>query len=280
MANQKNFKQAPLPFVGQKRQFLKHFEQVLNDNIPGNGEGWIIIDAFGGSGLLSHTAKQLKPEARVIYNDFDGYAERLEHIDDINTLRKQLYAAVGNATQKNKRMTKECKAECVRIIQEFDGYKDLNSLASWLLFSGNQVSTFEELFSKDFWHCIRQSDYPKANGYLEGVEVIRESFHTPLPKYSDNPKVLFVLDPPYLCTKQESYKQARYFDLIDFLRLIHLTRSPYLFFSSTKSEFIRFIDAMIDDKWDNWQMFDGYQRITLQTNASYSGRYEDNLVYK
>ncbi|OOF83464.1 hypothetical protein BKG93_09925 [Rodentibacter ratti] len=280
MANQKNFKQAPLPFVGQKRQFLKHFEQVLNDNIPGNGEGWIIIDAFGGSGLLSHTAKQLKPEARVIYNDFDGYAERLAHIDDINALRTQLYAAVGNATQKNKRMTKECKAECVRIIQEFDGYKDLNSLASWLLFSGNQVSTLDELFSKDFWHCIRQSDYPQANGYLKDVEIIKESFHTLLPRYSDNPKALFVLDPPYLCTKQESYKQARYFDLIDFLRLIHLTRPPYLFFSSTKSEFIRFIDAMIDDKWDNWQVFEGYQRITLQTNANYNSRYEDNLVYK
>lgn len=280
MANQKNFKQAPLPFVGQKRQFLKYFEQVLNDNIPGNGEGWIIIDAFGGSGLLSHTAKQLKPEARVIYNDFDGYAERLAHIDDINTLRKQLYAAVGNATQKNKRMTKECKAECVRIIQEFDGYKDLNSLASWLLFSGNQVSTLDELFSKDFWHCIRQSDYPQANGYLKDVEIIKESFHTLLPRYSDNPKALFVLDPPYLCTRQESYKQATYFDLIDFLRLIHLTRPPYLFFSSTKSEFIRFIDAMIDDKWDNWQVFEDYQRITLQTNANYNGRYEDNMVYK
>ncbi|OOF65117.1 hypothetical protein [Rodentibacter sp. Ppn85] len=280
MANRTIFKQAPLPFVGQKRQFLKHFEQVLNDNIPGNGDGWIIIDAFGGSGLLSHTAKQLKPEARVIYNDFDGYAERLAHIDDINALRTQLYAAVDNATQKNKRMTKECKAECVRIIQEFDGYKDLNSLASWLLFSGNQVSTLDELFSKDFWHCIRQSDYPKANGYLEGVEVIQESFHTLLPRHSDNPKALFVLDPPYLCTKQESYKQATYFDLIDFLRLIHLTRPPYLFFSSTKSEFIRFIDAMIEDKWDNWQVFEGYQRITLQTNANYNGRYEDNLVYK
>lgn len=280
MANQKNFKQAPLPFVGQKRQFLKHFEKVLNDNIPGNGDGWIIIDAFGGSGLLSHTAKQLKPEARVIYNDFDGYAERLAHIDDINTLRKQLYAAVDNATQKNKRMTKECKTECVKIIQKFDGYKDLNSLASWLLFSGNQISTLDELFSKDFWHCIRQSDYPKANGYLEGIEVIQESFHTLLPRHSDNPKALFVLDPPYLCTKQESYKQATYFDLIDFLRLIHLTRPPYLFFSSTKSEFIRFIDAMIDDKWDNWQVFEGYQRITLQTNANYNGRYEDNLVYK
>ncbi|OOF46957.1 hypothetical protein BKK52_10630 [Rodentibacter trehalosifermentans] len=280
MANQKIFKQAPLPFVGQKRQFLKHFEQVLNDNIPGNGDGWIIIDAFGGSGLLSHTAKQLKPKAHVIYNDFDGYAERLAHIDDINALRSQLYATVDNATPKNKRMTKECKAKCVKIIQEFDGYKDLNSLASWLLFSGNQVSTLDELFSKDFWHCIRQSDYPKANGYLEGVEVIRESFHTLLPKHSDNPKALFVLDPPYLCTKQESYKQARYFDLVDFLRLIHLTRPPYLFFSSTKSEFIRFIDAMVSDKWDNWQAFEEYQRITLQTNANYNGRYEDNMVYK
>ncbi|OOF43442.1 hypothetical protein BKK51_11410, partial [Rodentibacter trehalosifermentans] len=257
-----------------------HFEQVLNDNIPGNGENWVIINAFGGSGLLSHTAKQLKPEAHVIYNDFDGYAERLKHIDDINALRSQLYFAVSNAVPKDKRMTKECKAECVKIIQEFDGYKDLNSLASWLLFSGNQVSTLDELFGKDFWHSIRQSDYPQADGYLDGVEVVQESFHSLLPKHSNNPKALFVLDPPYLCTKQESYKQATFFDLIDFLRLIHLTRPPYLFFSSTKSEFIRFIDAMIEDKWDNWQAFEEYQRITLQTNASYNGRYEDNMVYK
>lgn len=98
--NSIKFKQAPLPFVGQKRMFLKHFEEVLNGNIKNDGEGWTIIDTFGGSGLLSHVAKQLKPKARVIYNDFDGYAERLAHIDDINALRAQLYAVVGNATQK------------------------------------------------------------------------------------------------------------------------------------------------------------------------------------
>lgn len=280
MANQKIFRQAPLPFVGQKRQFLKHFEQVLNDNIPGNGDGWIIIDAFGGSGLLSHTAKQLKPEARVIYNDFDRYADRLKHISDINRLRAILYQSVDGIIAKDKRLDKQIKKEIINKINDFKGFKDLNSLSSWLLFSGTQVSTFDELFSKDFWHCIRQSDYPQADGYLDGVEVIQESFHTLLPKHSDNPKALFVLDPPYLCTKQESYKQATYFDLVDFLRLIHLTRPPYLFFSSTKSEFIRFIDAMIDDKWDNWQAFDKYERITLQTSASYNGKYEDNLVYK
>lgn len=239
--------------------FLKHFETVLNENIEGDDEGWTIIDTFGGSGLLSHAVKRLKPKARVIYNDFDGYAERLAHIDDINALRAKFYVAVGNATPKNKKLSKQLQAECIRIIQEFDGYKDLNSLASWLLFSGRQVATIEELFKKDFWHCVRQSDYPNADGYLDGVEVIRESFHTLLPKFSDNQKALFVLDPPYLCTRQESYKQATYFDLIDFLRLVHITRPPYIFFSSTKSEFVRFIEYIVDDKVNNWQSFNNAQ---------------------
>ena len=44
------FKQAPLPFVGQKRMFLKHFETILNENIKDDGEGWTIIDTFGASG--------------------------------------------------------------------------------------------------------------------------------------------------------------------------------------------------------------------------------------
>ena len=33
MANQNTFKQAPLPFIGQKRMFLKQFEQILNENL-------------------------------------------------------------------------------------------------------------------------------------------------------------------------------------------------------------------------------------------------------
>lgn len=151
MGNQKIFKQAPLPFVGQKRQFLKHFEQVLNDNIPGNGEGWTIIDVFGGSGLLSHTAKQLKPEARVIYNDFDRYADRLKHISDINRLREILYQSVDGIIAKKERLSKQIKKEIINKINDFKGFKDLNSLSSWLLFSGTQVSTFDELFSKDFF---------------------------------------------------------------------------------------------------------------------------------
>ncbi|WP_423972352.1 hypothetical protein [Glaesserella parasuis] len=258
--------------------FLQHFGKLL-ENIPNDGEGWTIVDVFGGSGLLSHTAKQLKPQARVIYNDFDHYAERLRYIPDINQLRQQLAVALADCP-KGKRLDKTKKLQLIGIIEAFKGYKDPHILCSWLLFSGQQVKNLEELYAQDFWHCLRQSDYPSADGYLEGVEIVCESFHQLVPCFSGKEKVLLVLDPPYLCTKQESYKQATYFDLIDFLRLINLTKPPYIFFSSTKSEFIRFIEYMQEDKVDNWQAFDGAKRIVINTSTSYSGKYEDNLVYK
>ena len=280
MANKKTFKQAPLPFIGQKRMFLKHVEIVLNKHIDGEGEGWTIVDVFGGSGLLSHTAKQLKPKATVIYNDFDGYAERLNHIDDINRLRQIIFNYLHGIIPKNGRLSKEIKAEIINKINDFKGYKDLNCLASWLLFSGQQVGSIEALFAKDFWHCVRQSDYPTAEGYLDGIEVISESFHKLIPRYQNQEKVLLLLDPPYLCTRQESYKQATYFDLIDFLRLINLTKPPYIFFSSTKSEFIRYLDYMQESKTDNWESFEGYERIVVKASASKDGIYEDNMIYK
>lgn len=127
---------------------------------------------------------------------------------------------------------------------------------------------------------FRQTDYPEAEDYLEGIEVVCESFHTLLPKFQHDSKTLFVLDPPYLCTRQDSYKQATYFDLIDFLRLIHLTRPPYIFFSSTKSEFVRFVEYMQEVKMDNWQSFEGAQREVVKATLNYQVRYEDNLVFK
>ncbi|MEG9490015.1 DNA adenine methylase [Mannheimia indoligenes] len=274
------FKQAPLPFIGQKRMFLTQFIQILNDNIEGDGEGWTIIDVFGGSGLLAHTAKHKKPLARVIYNDFDGYAERIKHIKEINQLRQEIFQIVNGIIPRNKRISKEVKAEIISKINGFKGFIDLNCLSSWLLFSSNQVSSLDAFFKLNFWNCVRQSDYPEAEEYLNGLEVIRESFHTLLPKYQNKPKVLLLLDPPYLCTKQESYKQENYFDLIDFLRLIGLTKPPYIFFSSTKSEFVRFIDFMVSNKNDNWQAFDGAERIVVNASVNYHGRYEDNMVYK
>lgn len=275
----RQFNQAPLPFIGQKRMFLKQFKAVLNQMIDNDGEGWTIVDAFGGSGLLSHTAKQLKPKAKVIYNDFDGYAERLKHIDDINHLRQQLSDLLADYPRR-KRLDIAMRHKIIDVIESFDGYKDPHILCAWLLFSGQQVKSVDELYRHGFYNCVRQSDYPTADGYLDGIEVVHESFSALLPQFSDDKRVIFVLDPPYLCTHQASYKQDGYFDLINFLGLIRLTRPPYIFFSSTKSEFVRFVDWLIATKGDNWQSFIDYKRIIVQTSTSYSGKYEDNLIYR
>lgn len=77
------FNQSPLPFQGQKRRFLKLFKQHLND-FPEKG---IYIDLFGGSGLLSHVVKQIYPDARVVWNDYDDFQTRLNNVNMTNGIR-------------------------------------------------------------------------------------------------------------------------------------------------------------------------------------------------
>jgi len=80
------FTTAPLPFVGQKRRFVKEFKNALE----GCPAGATYVDLFGGSGLLAHQVKNLYPDANVIYNDFDGYTERIRNIGNTNKLLQDL----------------------------------------------------------------------------------------------------------------------------------------------------------------------------------------------
>lgn len=276
----KLFNKAPLPFVGQKRMFLRHFKAILEKHIPSDGEGWEIVDVFGGSGLLAHTAKQLKPKAKVIYNDFDNYCGRLANVADTNRLRGILCALIGqNKTEVKGRLSDELNAEVIRAIEAFDGYKDLDSISSWLLFSGRFAGSFAELYKHGFYNRVPLIDYC-VEGYLYGVETVRHSFEELLMQYQEKPNALLILDPPYITTRHNMYKMDNYFDLINFLQLIHLTRPPYIFFSSTKSEFPRFMEYICAKKKDNYQAFENAQRITVKAVASYAIQYEDNLVYK
>ena len=50
------------------------FMAVSYTHLP---ESTVFVDLFGGSGLLSHITKRCKPEATVIYNDFDNYHKQM-----------------------------------------------------------------------------------------------------------------------------------------------------------------------------------------------------------
>ena len=193
----KTYTQAPLPFTGQKRRFVTPFKALLNAHIPGDGADWTILDAFGGSGLLAHVAKRTKPAARVIYNDYDGYVERLAHIADTNRLR-HILGSMTSHLPRNKPIPPVEREYVRQAIRDFDGYRDLDCLASWLLFSGKQAPDLDWLLRTDLYHVLRRSDYPLADDYLQGLEIVREDYTTLLPQYIDNPRCLLVLDPPYV----------------------------------------------------------------------------------
>ena len=76
---------APLPFPGQKRRFAGGYREFL-DSVKGAS---VFVDLFGGSGLLSHITKRERPDALVVYNDFDNYRQRLGHIPRTNSLLRR-----------------------------------------------------------------------------------------------------------------------------------------------------------------------------------------------
>lgn len=55
----KRFSSSPLPFRGSKRYYVKRFREVLAQA----QDVEVIIDLFGGSGLLSRVAKDMLPNS-------------------------------------------------------------------------------------------------------------------------------------------------------------------------------------------------------------------------
>ncbi|WP_019672324.1 DNA adenine methylase [Psychrobacter lutiphocae] len=243
MDNQKPklFSKAPLPFVGQKRNFLKAFRSVITDNIINEGCGWTIIDVFGGSGLLANNAKHLLPNARVIYNDFDNYSNRLSNLADTNRLLILLTDVLSNSPR-GKKISDRVKAKVKDTVNNFDGFIDLQTLSTWLLFSGKQVGTLDELWQHTMYNTIRRTQYEIADNYLDGIELTSVPFEILMSQYKTSDKTLFILDPPYVSTKQGAYALDEYFGMVQFLRLMSLTRPPYIMFSSTRSELLSYID--------------------------------------
>ncbi|WP_228442169.1 DNA adenine methylase [Chryseobacterium nematophagum] len=118
----KNYTQAPLPFQGQKRRFLKQFKEALKEFSPTA----TYVDLFGGSGLLSHTVKNVYPDANVIYNDFDNYCQRLENIDKTNALLSDIRKICIDNTSgvQKEKLSNELHREIINRIDKEDAFVD------------------------------------------------------------------------------------------------------------------------------------------------------------
>jgi site-specific DNA-adenine methylase len=273
----KRFTQAPLPFQGQKRRFLKQFEGIVQ-TLPDDA---VFVDLFGGSGLLSHTVKRIKPEATVVYNDYDNFSERLHRVNEtnllLNLIRKRL-----EACERNKKVPAVVRLQIIEDIEAHEakyGFVDYISVSSSILFSGKYATNIDELKKHTFYNVIRASDYV-VDSYLDGVIIVSDDYRAIFEKYKNTPGVIFFVDPPYLSTDVTSYKN--YWKLSDYLNVLDvLNGTRYFYFTSNKSSIIELCEWMETRSSDlSVNPFYGSTTLTVAGSVNYNAKYDDIMLYK
>ena len=271
----KTFTTAPLPFMGQKRKFLKPFKAALK-KYPANGT---YVDLFGGSGLLAHTVKKYFPDAKVIYNDYDNYRERIEAIEQTNELIAKLKVLVGDCP-KDKRIPENIKKkvlQAVKLHEEEYGYVDYITLSSSLLFSMKYVLNYEDLAKGTLYNCIRLNAY-NSDGYLDGLEIVQDDYKVLFDRYQNERDVVFLIDPPYLQTQSTTYKN--YWSLSDYLDVLTiLDGQSYFYFTSNKSSIIELCD-WVGSRSLTSNPFADAERAEMNATMNYNASYTDIMLFK
>lgn len=269
----KTYSTPPLPFRGNKRYFVKEFRQVLQ-NLK---DIEVVVDLFGGSGLLSRAAKDVLPHARVIYNDFDNYTQRVENIERTSEILDLIRPFV-EGVETLKRVPDEKRKKILDVLseQEKKGFVDYITLASSLLFSGQFATSLETLSKHPFYNSVRQSPF-SAEGYLDGLEITCKDFRELFDEYKDMGNVLFLLDPPYLQTDMDSYHNSDFWTLGETLDVVRMMMgSRFIFFTSDKSD----IPELLDWLCDNTSGFDFVKKAEIHKRTNYSDKihhYEDYM---
>lgn len=235
----KKFVNAPLPFQGQKRRFVKQLEEMAERQ----KKGAVFVDLFGGSGLVSHVIKRARPDCRVVWNDYDHYSERLANIGRTNEMLRALRPIVADVPRKL-RIDEPVRSRVIAEVKRWHdtGYVDWFSLSSNLLFTMNYVHGFEEFSKETLYNRIRLEDY-NGEGYLEGVEVVSMDYRELFERFRLVPEVVFILDPPYLSTDCGIYRSDSYWRLADYLDVLKcLQGTRFVYFTSSKSTIVELAD--------------------------------------
>lgn len=166
----------------------------------------------------------------------------------------------------------ECVAEEAKT-----GFVDYITLSTSLLFSGKYATSFDELAKGGFYNMVRQSDY-SADGYLDGVEIVKQDYRELFEQFKDMQGAVFFVDPPYLSTDVKAYKC--YWGLADYLDVLKVLQGKsYVYFTSNKSQIIELIDWFTQTKFDS-NPFEGAARREFNMTINHTSQYKDIMLYK
>ena len=267
---------APLPFVGQKRMFAREYIKVLQQF----DDRTVFVDLFGGSGLLSHITKRMRPDARVVYNDFDNYRKRLANIPRTNLLLAD-FRRLAEGVPRHKPITGEAREKIYRRICQEEkewGYVDYITMSSSLMFSMKYKMSLDGMRKETLYNKIRKADYAPCDDYLEGLEITNRDYREVFNEYKGTPGVVFLVDPPYLSTDVTTY--SIFWRLSDYLEVLTvLAGHPFVYFTSNKSSIVELCEWMGRNKTLG-NPFEGCARSEFNAHMNYSSGYTDIMLYK
>ena len=267
---------APLPFQGQKRMFAKEFIKVLK-HYPDDA---VFVDLFGGSGLLSHITKCQKPDATVVYNDFDNYRHRLENIPRTNALLDKIREVVASVPRQ-KVLPEKTKEAILFLIEQEEkerGYVDYITLSTSLLFSMKYATNLDGLRKETFYNTVRKCNYDLCLDFLNGLEVVSCDYRELFRRYKDVPNVVFLIAPPYLSTEVGTYTMN--WGLSDYLDVLQtLVGTNYIYFTSNKSSIIELCDWMGRNNTIG-NPFTGSEKVEFNARMNYNSSYTDIMLFK
>ena len=254
--------------------FAKEYIKVL-EQFP---DGTTFVDLFGGSGLLSHIAKCQKPHSKVVYNDFDGYRLRLEHIPQTNELLAELRKIVD--VPRYKPITGDAREkvfECLHKYQERYGYLDFITISSSIMFSMKYCLSIEEMRKETLYNTIRKTDYSLCSNYLDGLTIVSADYKQVFNQYKNTPGVVFLVDPPYLSTDVGTYNMCwRLADYLDVLTV--LAGHRFIYFTSNKSSIVELGEWIGKNKLIE-NPFENCHRKEFNAHMNYSSSYTDIMLY-
>ena len=266
---------APIPFVGQTRMFARRFAPLVAT--PPGDSGF--VDLFGGSGLLSHIAKRVHPEARVVYNDYDGYRGRLEALPRTNAILARIRRIV-DGIPRHTQLPPLVKARVVELLETEErenGPLDYITLSSSLMFSMKYRTDLPSLSREAFYNNVRKEPYALCPDYLDGLEIVSSDYRELFRKFKDVPGVVFFVDPPYLSTEVGTYRMS--WGLSDYLDVLEVLRGHrFVYFTSAKSSIMELCEWMGRHP-SIGNPFEGCKRFDFNARLNYSASYTDIMLH-
>ncbi len=255
---------APLPFVGQKRMFAKHFIEVIKQYPAGT----VFVDLFGGH-----------PESRVIYNDFDDYRLRIANIPRTNALLDRI-RPIASQFPRHKPVTGDARDKIFRLLEQElkeNGYLDFITLSSSLMFSMKYKLSIPEMRKETFYNNVRKAGYAECPEYLAGLEITSCDYRDLFDQFKDTPGVVFLVDPPYLSTDVGTYRM--YWRLADYLDVLSvLSGHNFVYFTSEKSCLVELCEWMGRNP-SLGNPFERCSRREFNATMNYNARYTDIMLF-